>query len=287
MKSTSGGRERPLSKKLVPGEPFFFKLKSPENAIAGFGLFARYSLEEVWRAWELFGDGNGAPTQWDLLTRLRRLANDNAPPSSTRLVGCIAIAQPVFFERDEWVKIPSDWKANIVSFKGYDLTQGEGLRIHRECLERAAAKSDPPEWVVETEEEVAKYGRAQLIRPRLGQGSFRLAVLDAYGGACAVTTEHSRPAVEAAHIRPYHQDGNHLVTNGIPLRRDIHSLFDAGYVTVTPDSIFKVSAALADEYANGKTYYAMEGSKILVPENSEMRPDQNALAWHSEMVFKG
>lgn len=139
---------------------------------------------------------------------------------------------------------------------------------------------------MEMDEEMAKFGQARLIRPRLGQGSFRLTVLDAYGGACAVTTEHSRPAVEAAHIRPFHQDGTHLVSNGIPLRRDIHSLFDAGYVTVTPDNTFKVSEALAAEYPNGKTYYAMEGSKIVVPDVPDLRPNQDALAWHSEMVFK-
>ena len=86
---------------LVPGEPFFFKLKYPQNSIAGFGLFARYSLEEVWRAWELFGDGNGAPTQWHLLKRLTKLARNDAPPSSTRPVGCVAVAEPVFFEPDD------------------------------------------------------------------------------------------------------------------------------------------------------------------------------------------
>lgn len=272
---------------LVPGEPFFFKLKSPQQAIAGFGLFARYSLEEVWRAWELFGDGNGTPTQWDLLKRLQFLSDHDEIPTSTRPVGCIAVAEPVFFEPDEWVKAPADWSPNIVSLKQYDLSYGEGLRIHRECLARAAAKTEAPEWAVEMDEEMSKFGEARLIRPRLGQGSFRLAVLDAYGGACAVTTEHSRPALEAAHIKPYHQDGTHKVTNGIPLRRDIHSLFDAGYVTITPDRVFQVSEALAEEYSNGKAYYAMEGNGILVPDSLELQPDQDALAWHAETVFKG
>lgn len=271
---------------LTPGEPFFFKLKSPQNAIAGFGLFARYSLEEVWRAWELFGDGNGAPTQWDLLNRLGRLSRETGILSSTRAVGCIAIAEPVFFAPDEWVRLPADWSANIVSFKSYDLSRGEGLRIHRECLACAVAQHQVPAWVTDMDEEISRFGRARLIRPRLGQGSFRLAVLDAYGGACAVTTEHSTPAVEAAHIRPYHQAGLHRVSNGIPLRRDIHSLFDAGYVTITPDNTFKVSDALAEEFANGETYYKMEGRSILTPDVPELQPDKDALAWHSETVFK-
>jgi putative restriction endonuclease len=111
-------------------------------------------------------------------------------------------------------------------------------------------------------------------------------VLEAYNGACAITTEHSLPAVEAAHIRPYHQEGTHTVSNGVPLRRDIHSLFDAGYVTVTPDYEFQVSDALDSEFANGKTYYAMAGQQIHLPVSSEAQPDRDALAWHSEMVFK-
>ncbi|MCO5316710.1 MAG: HNH endonuclease [Solirubrobacterales bacterium] len=272
---------------LAPGEPFFFKLKAPQNAIAGFGLYAGYSLEEVWRSWELFGDGNGAPTQWDLLKRLDRLSGQKGSLSATRKIGCIAVVDPVFFTPDEWVAAPADWSPNIVANKKYDLSSGEGLRIHRECLERATTRDSVPEWAEDMNEEIAKYGKATMIRPRLGQGTFRLAVLSAYDGACAVTTEHSRPAVDAAHIRPYHRQGDHRVSNGMPLRRDIHSLFDAGYVTVTPDHRFRVSDALDSEFANGKTYYAMENQRILLPNDPDLRPDPEALAWHSETVFKG
>lgn len=34
-------------KALQPGEPLFFKLKSPHNAIGGFGIFARHELATV------------------------------------------------------------------------------------------------------------------------------------------------------------------------------------------------------------------------------------------------
>jgi predicted restriction endonuclease len=43
------------------------------------------------------------------------------------------------------------------------------------------------------------------------------------------------------HIRPYGDGGAHEAQNGLLLRRDIHSLFDAGYVTATPDLRFEVS----------------------------------------------
>ena len=81
----------------------------------------------------------------------------------------------------------------------------------------------------------SRYGEPRLIQPRLGQATFRIAVLDAYGRACAVTGEHSLPALEAAHIRSYAESGPHEICNGLLLRADLHRLFDTGYVTVTPE----------------------------------------------------
>jgi putative restriction endonuclease len=121
-----------------------------------------------------------------------------------------------------------------LSGAGYDLLAGEGLRIFEECQARAAQVS-PLSLIAEAREpQAARYGEPQLVRPRLGQGTFRVAVTGAYGGACAVSREHSLPVLEAAHIRPYGSEGSHEIVNGLLLRADIHRLFDAGYVTVTP-----------------------------------------------------
>jgi len=49
-------------KALQPGEPLFFKLKAPHNAIGGFGYFAHYSTLPVSMAWEVYDRGNGALT---------------------------------------------------------------------------------------------------------------------------------------------------------------------------------------------------------------------------------
>jgi putative restriction endonuclease len=51
--------------------------------------------------------------------------------------------------------------------------------------------------------EPSRNGEPTLYRPRLGQGIFRIQVLDAYDRECAVTGEHSLPVLEAAHIKPY------------------------------------------------------------------------------------
>jgi len=123
----------------------------------------------------------------------------------------------------------------------------------------------------------AGWGEPTLIRPRLGQGAFRIIVTDNYARRCAVTGERTLPALDAAHIRPYAEHGEHEPSNGLLLRRDIHSLFDRGYVTVTPAGHFEVSRRIRDEFENGRDYYALHGKAIRVPDIGELQPDLNAL----------
>jgi predicted restriction endonuclease len=117
------------------------------------------------------------------------------------------------------------------------------------------------------------------------QGTFRVAVTQAYGGACAVSGEHSLPVLDVAHIQGYAAGGPHEVRNGLLLRTDIHRLFDRGYVTVTPECRFEVSGRLREEFENGKTYYALHGREILQPRARADRADPELLRWHNEHVF--
>jgi putative restriction endonuclease len=138
-----------------------------------------------------------------------------------------------------------------------------------------------------SEGEAPRFGSPQIVRPRLGQGTFRVAVTAAYEQACAVTTEHSLPVLEAAHIRPYADGGAHEVRNGLLLRTDLHRLFDKGYVTVTPDHHLEVSRRLGAEWHNGKVYYAYQGTRIHDPKSPADRPDTALLRWHNENVYRG
>ena len=73
---------------------------------------------------------------------------------------------------------------------------------------------------------------------------------------------------------------------GIP-RNAIHRLFDRGYVTVTPDHRFRVSERLREDYANGRTYYGLDGQVVRVPMGAGEKPSRDLLAWHGEAVFLG
>lgn len=136
-------------------------------------------------------------------------------------------------------------------------------------------------------EPAARWGEPQLVRPRLGQGAFRVLVTDIYRRRCAITNERTLPALEAAHIRPYGDGGSHEASNGLLLRRDVHSLFDTGYVTVTPELRFEVSRRIREEFDNGKHYYALHGQEIAKPDDQNLLPDRAALAWHNEQRFNG
>lgn len=272
---------------LDPGEPFFFKLRAPLKAIAGFGFFERYESLPAWLAWESFGEMNGAPDFELMLDRIIRLRGEGGSQSGDFRIGCIMVTAPIFFEREEWVSPPADWaKSGIQQGKTYALDSGEGNRVFRECMERAT-RGDRYWNVERVAEEAPRYGEPALVRPRLGQGLFSLAVRDAYGAACAVTGEHSGPVLEAAHIVPYGRGGEHRVDNGLLLRSDLHRLYDRGYVTVTPDYEFRVGDSLREDFHNGRSYYSLSGSRITLPNQTILRPSRKHLEWHVQEVFRG
>jgi len=277
------------------GSPFFFRLKAPRNAIGGFGLVQRFDKLPEWLAWECFEQGNGAPTFELMQARLRALRKktDIDERGELQQIGCIILSQAIFFPEELWIRQPSDWAPQNLRYTGYDLTQGEGARLWRECLERATPAGLFPGFTREADPAIPlldpaadRYGTPTLITPRLGQGGFRLAVTDAYSRACAVTREHSLPALEAAHIRPFAAGGEHAVSNGLLLRSDLHRLFDRGYLTVTPGRRIEVSGLLREHFKNGHSYYPLHGQEIAAPLRPEYKPEPDLLRWHNEHVFR-
>jgi putative restriction endonuclease len=132
-----------------------------------------------------------------------------------------------------------------------------------------------------------RYGSPILIRPRRGQGAFRVSVTSAYQHRCAVTGERTLPILDAAHIRPYEEGGEHDVANGLLLRTDIHRLFDKGYVTISNDCRFEVGRRLKADFENGRNYYAMHGQLIAPPRDPRSGPSRAAIEWHQTYRFLG
>jgi len=270
----------------APGEPFLFKLHSPNNFIVGGGHFVRSSPLPASLAWDAFGEKNGVASYQELLTRVRRYRReDNAVDP---VIGCNVLATPFFLPRSHWIPVPEGWAPNIVQGKSYDTSTAEGAQLWQALRDAVPSQVGARDSAAEPAElNVERFGSEYLTRSRLGQGAFRLLVIDAYQRRCAVTGEKTLPVLEAAHIKPYANEGPHQVRNGILLRSDLHKLFDVGYVTVTTDLRLEVSPRLREEWNNGKEYYAHHGKALgCLPADAASLPSREYLAWHNQEVFK-
>ena len=272
-------------KALQPGELFLFKLHSPRNYIVGGGVFAHSNLMPCSLAWEAFGFANGVASLQEMRARLVKYRSGESDNRSDFVIGCRVLTQPFFFQQENWIPVPESFSPNIVSIKTYSTDQADGKALW-EAVQYALAKDDQPVRGF-SDSQQNRYGTPVLVKPRLGQGAFRVLVTDSYSRRCAISGERTLPALDAAHIRPFSDGGSHDPSNGVLLRRDIHSLFDLGYVTITPDYRFEVSRKIKEEYENGRHYYALSGAEISVPHELGKRPNNDALVWHNENIYKG
>ena len=272
--------------RLQPGELFLFRLKSPINMIAGGGFFVHSSLYPVDLAWSAFGEKNGTPSLEILrnaISRYKRLPTPNLLPIDAK-IGCILLQQPFFWPREQWIAVPGDYSSNLVQGKRYDATTGTGRALYEQATTNLRTTAKP--MVAETPVGEAMYGDPVMLRRRLGQGVFRVMVTDNYARRCAVTGEKTLPVLQAAHILPVSRGGTHRTDNGLLLRSDIHTLFDLGYVSITPEHRFVVSDALRSEYSNGRVYYELHDRSIRTPARPEDAPSRDFLAWHHEEVYR-
>ncbi len=275
-------------KAIRPGEPFLLRLKAPINAIAGVGFFVKQTFLPLSFAWEAFEERNGAASPEELRTLINNYRKERSPDPR---IGCIILTSPVFFEEADWIPDPPDWKKNIVQGKTYDSSEEIGKRIWSDVqtrLERYQQGGELKESDRFAIDEPIPEGYSQsLQKVRLGQGSFRVMVTDAYDRRCSITGEKTLPTLEASHIKPYSRSGPHQVQNGILLRSDIHRLFDLGYLTITPDHHVEVSKRIKEEYNNGKEYYRFHGQPLnTLPEHRKEQPDPGYIAYHNERIFQ-
>ncbi len=274
---------------IGPGAPFFLRLAAPVNAVAGFGFFAHWKLVPFGLAWELFGDKNGVASFDELRTRIAafRRGDDPAAPRAAPL-GCVVLRDVTFLPEREWLPwgAAEGWSRQIVNDKSYELGAPPGAHLLQLVTQRARTPADLDGTdfrPLETDERAWRERRGVV---REGQGTFRLRLIDAYGGRCAITGEKVLPVLEAAHIQPYLGPASNHIQNGLLLKSDLHHLYDDGYLTVTPDYSLRVSERIFSEYGNGREYLALNGRKVILPRGEALRPSREALAWHVENRYR-
>jgi putative restriction endonuclease len=271
---------------IQPGELFLFKTRAPENRIVGGAFLVRHTTLPLDLAWATCGDANGVNTLAEFRAKISSIRGDQ---ERNPTIGCTVLTDPFYLEDGSFFDAPSDFASNIVVGKSYAAGVGEGLRLYEQA-KLAILNSNPGLYIGDSSSvaEQPRYGSGYLMKPRLGQGGFRVSVLDEYQRRCAITGERTVPVLDAAHIQPYSEFGPHSVSNGLLLRSDLHTLFDKGYMTVTNDLRIEVSSKIREQFSNGRDYYALHGQELkVIPADHSCRPAREYLEWHQSKCFLG
>lgn len=118
------------------------------------------------------------------------------------------------------------------------------------------------------------------IALREGQGAFRKSVLEAYDHRCAISECSVVQVLEAAHIHRYFGVKTNVVSNGLLLRADLHTLYDRALIAVEPETYqLMISPKL-----QGTEYDEFEGRSIRLPSNAKDAPNPAALLEHKRWV---
>jgi putative restriction endonuclease len=279
---------RPM-KHMSPGEPVFFRLKRPHYAIAGYGFFAHFAVMSLEEAWETFALKNGDPDKLRFLKRIGEYRDVDLrdPGVIAKPIGCTILRDAKFWDRSRWIPWGPEagWHGNIVQGK----TEEDSVRASRLLAEIEYDHLGVPEEFV-PEFRPMEVDERQLViaqsYKREGQGAFRSRVMEAYGRRCAITGERTEPVLDAAHVQPYLGPRSNHVQNGLLLTKEFHTLFDLGFVTVTPELKVRVSPRLREQWKNGKRFYAFDQQDLRLPEDRALQPSRASLGWHQARVFR-
>ncbi|MBO0832791.1 MAG: HNH endonuclease, partial [Actinobacteria bacterium] len=182
---------------------------------------------------------------------------------------------------------PPRFAANIVQGKGYEMAEPEVSGYFGDLMQLVLGRPIELDFSQPWHDTGPVFGEPRLAPYRIAQKAFRSVVLTAYGDRCAITGTKIRPVLQAAHIRPVTRGGQNRIDNGLALRSDVHTLFDNGYLAVSPEHKLLVSPRLCADFGNGKEFYDLKNKVIAVlPGPNHDRPNREFLEWHVDTVYK-
>lgn len=91
--------------------------------------------------------------------------------------------------------------------------------------------------------------------------------------------------IDACHIRPFSDNQDDKVTNGIALCPNLHRAFDRGLIGIDSDYKVLVSDQIFEDKAHPYGLEKLRGSKILLPNEKHLRPNMENLEWHRKEIF--
>lgn len=105
-----------------------------------------------------------------------------------------------------------------------------------------------------------------------------MALLTAYDGKCAMTGCEVVDVLEAAHIHRYLGEETNVVSNGLLLRADVHTLFDLKLVGV---DVSTMQICVAPKLA-GSSYGVLTGRPLATPVGKGIAVDRRQLEIHRD-----
>jgi putative restriction endonuclease len=263
---------------LQPGARLYFLLKHPIRKVAGYGDFVRYEDNTVREAWRAFGPGNGVQSEAELLGRVARFAEKRSKTyrrSANPTIGCIVLRDIVTWDEDRWLRpdeVGHAFPQQVVKLKYFN--DDDGFQARSSEINRMAAGDF---GLVDG----SPGRRMASTKDRKGQSAFRQLILASYDNRCCVSGTRIAELLEAAHIQPYVNETSNHNQNGLCLRVDIHRLFDAGLIAISPELTVVLSDALSRT-----NYAALAGKTVRLPKSRNAHPSAAALAFHRSQVFR-
>ena len=134
--------------------------------------------------------------------------------------------------------------------------------------------------------------RERLVKQRVGQYFFRLAVLSAYSNRCCVTGLSIPEMLVSSHIKPWKvsnaQTERTNPSNGLCLNALHDKAFDRGLITIDHNYNIIVSDKLRKVDMDNETkvwLYHYNGHRIMLPDR--FMPGQEFIEYHNDMIFLG
>jgi len=125
--------------------------------------------------------------------------------------------------------------------------------------------------------------RKSIVQSRIGQGSFRKALLDKYHSTCLITGINIPQLLVASHIKPWAVSSNVerlSVENGLLLSATYDRLFDSGLITFSKTGKIYISSIVSEE--NMERLHLAKGIQYDLQASNAMG---EYLDYHSDFVF--
>ena len=124
----------------------------------------------------------------------------------------------------------------------------------------------------------------RIVKQRVGQDTFREALMDYWAGACAVNGIRLPAVLRASHAKPWadcESDNERLdVFNGFLLSANLDALFDCGLITFDNAGLLIYSPKLTSQHRTTLQLHDGLSLRWLAPRHEPY------LAWHREKVFQ-